>query len=276
MATTQKLRGDLLKEDLVLTGDVPVSITLPIAESDVTNLTTDLAAKLVKVNNLSDVADASTSRTNLGLGTSATKDVGVITGTVAAGDDSRLTDSRTPIAHATSHENGGSDEISVAGLSGQLADPQPPIIGATGSTAVAGNDSRLTDSRNPLAHKTSHQDSGSDEIDVTGLSGVLADPQHPIIGSGATQAVAGNDARLTDARTPSSTLAHKTSHQDGGSDEIDVTGLSGLLGDAQPLLQSIVANVTLAANSSLIAVRKFALADGIKLKLGDGSIFRMI
>jgi len=44
------------------------------------------------------------------------------------------------------------------------------------------------------AHKTSHQDGGSDEISVTGLSGLLADGQTP--------------------------LAHKTSHQSGGSDEL--------------------------------------------------------
>ncbi len=41
-------------------------------------------------------------------------------------------DLRTSIAaaaatHATQHQNGGSDEISVAGLSGQLADDQPPL-----------------------------------------------------------------------------------------------------------------------------------------------------
>jgi len=33
----------------------------------------------------------------------------------------------TPTPHATSHQNGGSDEISVAGLSGVLADPQVPV-----------------------------------------------------------------------------------------------------------------------------------------------------
>ena len=32
----------------------------------------------------------------------------------------------TPSAHAVSHQNNGSDEINVAGLSGELADPQPP------------------------------------------------------------------------------------------------------------------------------------------------------
>jgi hypothetical protein len=166
--------------------------------------------------------------------------------------DSRLTNARTPTSHATSHENGGGDEISVAGLSGVLADPQPPIIGATSTTAVAGNDARLTDARTPLshthvpgdvtgtavvtadsrlsdartptAHKTSHQNGGSDEIDVTGLSGVLADPQPPIIGSGATEAVAGNDSRLTNARTPT---AHATSHNSGGSDALAIDAAAG-------------------------------------------------
>lgn len=38
--------------------------------------------------------------------------------------DSRMTDARTPSAHTSSHQNGGADEISVAGLSGKLADLQ--------------------------------------------------------------------------------------------------------------------------------------------------------
>ena len=49
-------------------------------------------------------------------------------------------------------ENGGVNEISVAGLSGVLADPHIPA-----------------------AHKTTHQDGGSDEISVAGLIGVIPD-----------------------------------------------------------------------------------------------------
>ena len=60
-------------------------------------------------------------------------------------------------AHKTSHENGGADELSVAGLSGQLADDQ-----------------------NPTAHKTDHENGGGDEISVAGLSGQLADGQTPV------------------------------------------------------------------------------------------------
>lgn len=46
-----------------------------------------------------------------------------------------------PSAHNTSHEDGGADEISVAALSGELADPQPP-----------------------KAHAANHKDAGADEI----------------------------------------------------------------------------------------------------------------
>lgn len=53
--------------------------------------------------------------------------------------------------HSARHENGGADEVSVAGLSGLLADGQTP-----------------------LAHASSHQDGGSDELSIAGLSGTSA------------------------------------------------------------------------------------------------------
>lgn len=66
--------------------------------------TTDLdAATQIKINdallksgNLLGLADPSVARTNLGLGGAATLNVGTASGTVAAGNDSRLTNTRTP------------------------------------------------------------------------------------------------------------------------------------------------------------------------------------
>lgn len=60
----------------------------------------------------------------------------------------------TILTHHARHENGGADEISVAGLSGLLADAQTP-----------------------LGHHANHEDGGSDEMSAEGLAGQLAESQ---------------------------------------------------------------------------------------------------
>jgi len=62
-------------------------------------------------------------------------------------------------AHKASHQNGGGDEISIAGLSGKAADAQTPD--------------------STLVHKTTHENGGGDEISIAGLSGKAADAQTP-------------------------------------------------------------------------------------------------
>lgn len=64
-------------------------------------------------------------------------------GDVCEGNDSRLSDSRTPTAHAASHQNNGADEISVAGLSGLLADAQTPTAHAATHKAAGGDAIKL-------------------------------------------------------------------------------------------------------------------------------------
>lgn len=80
-----------------------------------------------------------------------------------------------------------------------------PTIGSTSSTAVAGNDARLTDARTPTSH--SHA-----EGDVTGLTSALAGKAasshgHAIADSTGLQAAldakcASSDPRLSDERAP--------------------------------------------------------------------------
>lgn len=131
-------------------------------------------------------------------------------------------------AHNTAHQNGGGDEVSVAGLSGLLADGQTP-----------------------LAHKTSHQDGGSDEISLTGLAGESVTPQPPKTHAASHD---GGADDLNGALTPN---AHAASHQNGGSDEIDVTGLTGAGGGAGPTIvrkasDESVANNTLQDDNDLV------------------------
>ncbi|WP_432053728.1 hypothetical protein [Streptomyces sp. bgisy022] len=52
----------------------------------------------------------------LGLGTAATRNIGTTAGTVAAGDDSRFTNARTPTVHAATHATAGSDPITAAAI----------------------------------------------------------------------------------------------------------------------------------------------------------------
>ena len=213
------------------------------------------------------------------------------------GATGQLADPQAPAAHHATHENGGSDELSVAGLSGVLADPQTPaahthveadvtglvadlaarellshknaasgyagldgsskltgsqqVYGTTANTAAQGNDSRLSDARTPTAHASSHASGGSDvvtlaESHITNLVADLAatektanknaasgyaglDGSSKLTGSqqkygtAANTAAEGNDARLSDARTPT---AHATSHKSGGSDAIKLDELA--------------------------------------------------
>jgi len=117
------------------------------AESDVTGLVTDLAAKEATANKGAASGYASLDgSTKVPIGQLPT---GSTSSTVTIGNDSRLSDARTPTAHASSHQNGGSDEIATAtaaanaipkaGAGGKLAVGWVPVAtGDAGSGGTAG------------------------------------------------------------------------------------------------------------------------------------------
>lgn len=66
--------------------------------------------------------------------------------------------SSTPTTHKTTHQDGGSDEISVGGLSGELADEQ-----LSSWTKLSGKPTTFT----PETHHTRHEPGGDDAISLS-------------------------------------------------------------------------------------------------------------
>lgn len=150
-------------------------------------------------------------------GVLTTGSFGTTANTFCQGNDSRLSDARTPLSH--SHGN-----ITNDGRIGTTA--AQPLITTTGGTITTGsfgsssgtfcegNDNRLSDARTPISHthgnitNDGRIGSTSGLPIITGGSGVLT------VGSFGTAAgtfCQGNDARLSDARTP---LSHTHSTSD--------------------------------------------------------------
>lgn len=110
-------------------------------------------------------------------------------GDYVATGDSRLSDARTPTSHATSHKNGGADEVATATAGANLipkagAGAKLDIgwipTGSTSTTVPFGNDARFSDSRTPTAHAASHIAAGSDPLtlsatQITGTAVITTD-----------------------------------------------------------------------------------------------------
>jgi hypothetical protein len=92
-----------------------------------------------KASNLSDLANSTTARSNLGLGGAATLSVGTTTGTVAAGDDSRITGAAQKSSNLSDLANSTTARSNL-GLGGAAT----LSVGTTAGTVAAGDDSRIT------------------------------------------------------------------------------------------------------------------------------------
>jgi len=149
------------------------------------------------------------------------------------------------VAHKASHENNGSDEINVAGLSGELADAQIPKAHALDSIYHTGviSDVQHGSRGNGTLHSVATSSvngflSSTDKTKVDSLDLALiptAGEKAALAGTSGTPSDSNRyltdvDTRNTNARTPTS---HKSSHENNGSDELNVAGLNGLLADAQ-------------------------------------------
>ena len=152
-----------------------------------------------------------------------------------------------PDPHAASHENGGSDEINVAGLSGVLADPQTPAAHATTHAETTG---QTADDHHPQVHDLA----GADHNAAT-----LAELNAKV-----------SDAPLDDSSATRPPSAHASDHENAGGDEISVAGLSGVLADAQTPASHAFAGAEHSA--SLLAAVNGKISDATLIDTGDSRL----
>jgi len=94
--------------------------------------------------------------------------------------DGKLLVSSVPELHAATHQDGGDDQVSVEGLSGDLADAQDAKEHAIGSathsaSTLAALNTKVSDAtldtntatRTPSSHKATHAGGGSDKVKYT-------------------------------------------------------------------------------------------------------------
>jgi hypothetical protein len=117
---------------------------------------------------LIDDADASAQRTTLGLGGAAVLNVGTSAGTVAAGDDARMSDARTPTAHTQAWSTITSTPTTLAGYGITDAAPANIALGAITLTVDGGGSVPGTLVRARMIERDTEITSASIVADVSG------------------------------------------------------------------------------------------------------------
>jgi hypothetical protein len=132
---------------------------------------------LAKTANLSDLGDKATARSNLGIGGAGTRDIGTVAGTVAAGDDSRITG-----AAQKSQNLGDLPDASTARTNLGLGGAAVLDVGTEPGTVASGADARLSDPRTPTTHAASHGAGGGDPVTPASIGAYPADDGNALNG----------------------------------------------------------------------------------------------
>ena len=180
-----------------------------------------------------------TGGTITGTGTIAAN-FGTTAGTICQGNDARLTAPVAPLAHNSTHTAGGSDPLTLS--QGQITNLGTDLAAKVASTrqVIAG---------------TGLGGGGALSADVTLTA---------LYGTSGSTACVGNDARLSNARTPT---IHASTHATGGTDvltltEAQITGLTASLAAKALGATTMTAGTGLTGGGDLSANRSFAVSYG--------------
>lgn len=163
---------------------------------------------------------------------------------------------------ATAAQAAASSALSTHGTSGVHTAPQPPIIGSTATTAVAGNDARLTDTRTPTDASVTPAKFAASAVDpAAGVAGART------LGTGAQQAAAGT-------HTHAGSGANVVTAQES----TDFTQAGSQATFTQ--LGTIAPSITLAAGSRLLVLLAGSIStsasdalDEMRLSIDSGATF---
>lgn len=181
--------------------------------------------------------------------------------------------------HASTHVDGGSDELDAGDLASTSAPAAGYILQADGTGGLS-----WATATAPGAHASSHQDGGADEVstatpaanaipkaDGSGTLDAWVSPASETTAGKVelatqTEVNAGTDPirAVTPATLAATTVtpeAHAASHQNGGADELSVHGLSGTLADPQVALSHAASHQNGGADELSVAGLSGTLAD---------------
>jgi hypothetical protein len=191
----------------------------------------DVVGPASSVNNQVALFDGTTGKllksSGTTLGDAAAKNTGSTAGTLCAGDDSRLSNSRTPTTHASSHQSGGSDAIKLDDL----------------ATPDDNTDLNATTGRHGLLPKL-----GGGTSNFLRADGTWAAPP------GASPVPSAVVTYSTSSPTLSSSDKGKIIHVDTSSNSVTVTLPTGTAGDYFWMVKKFSNNVATMARDSGVAL----------------------
>lgn len=147
------------------------------------------------------LADATAARTTLGLGGSATLNVGTATGTVAAGDDSRITGAAQKSSNLSDLANAGTARTNL-GLGGAAT----LNVGTTTGTVAAGDDSRITGAAQKASNLSDLPNAGTARTNL-GLGTSATQASTAFVASGTDGTSAGNVTGIQGVPVPGHTAS---------------------------------------------------------------------